>query len=132
MNEGRNITKSFNDKSLSQFLQPYTTKKARQQAIDTFEQSERATAAAFAAFKKVADKNKPAPEMHLTPENARKEYELRRKDVYKANEKLNSRIDKIKQAKDNRLERIKKSQELEKRVEQKMGRSLSNEFNRRR
>ena len=130
MNERRNLAESFNDKSLAQFLQDYTTGKSRQRALDTLEQSERATAAAHAAFKKVADKNKPVQGMDYTPEGARKEYEQRRTAVYKANDIYNIRLKKIERAKDNRLDRIRERQDLEKRVQKKMGRSLSEEFNR--
>jgi hypothetical protein len=132
MSDARRPKETFNNKSLVHFLKDYTTSESKKMAMYTLKQSKRATDAAEAAFKKVAAKHQSAPAMHLTPAGARKEYERKREAVYKANEKLHIRIDKIGQAKKNRLDRIKEDQKLEKRVEQKTGRSLSQEFGRRR
>lgn len=130
MSGGRSLADSFNNKSLSGFLKDYTTTKSRQRAIDTLGQSERATAAALSAFKKVADKNKPVQGMDLTREGMTKGGREKQARVYRAHEKLQVRLDKIDRAKDNRLERIRKSQELEQHVQKRLGRSLSEEFNR--
>jgi hypothetical protein len=132
MSDSRNPKESFNNKSLSTFLKDFTTPKARQRAMDTLGQSERATSAALGHFKKVADRNKPAGGLDFAPQGQTRGGMEKQARVYRAHTKLKTRLDKIERAKDNRLERIKRSQELEKRVEQKMGRSLSQEFNRRR
>jgi hypothetical protein len=128
MSDSHNQKETFNHKA----LKDYTTNKSRQKAEATFDKYKRATSTAIAAFKKVADKNKSNPGLDYTPTGATKSSEEKRAQVLRAHAKLNVRLDKIERAKDNRIGRIKKSHELETRVQQKMGRSLSQEFRRKR
>jgi hypothetical protein len=130
MSDSRNLKESFNKKSLSTFLKDFTAPKARQRAMDTLGQSERATSAALGHFKKVADKNKPVGGLDYTPQGKTRGGQEKQARVYSAHKKLKTRLDKIERAADNRLERIKKSQGLETRVQQKTGRSMSQEFRR--
>jgi hypothetical protein len=122
MSDSPKLKATFDHKS----LKDYTTNKTRQKVVATFNQHKRATSTAFAAFKKVANESK------LTPTGGDEGGKEKRARALQAHEKLKVRLDKIDRAKDNRLERIKKSHELETRVQQKMGRSLSQEFKRRR
>jgi hypothetical protein len=126
MSDSYNLNKTFNHAS----LKDYTTNKSRQRAGATFSQYKRATSTAIAAFKKVADANKSNPGQDFTIAGMSKGGEQKRARVLQAHTKLKVRLDKIERAKDNRIERIKKAQELETRVQQKMGRSLSQEFRR--
>jgi|SRR5208283_4421282 len=127
MSDSNRPKETFNHKA----LKDYTTNKSRQKATATFDKHERATSTALAAFKKVMDENKPSGRDFI-PKGMSGGGDEKRARVLRAHEKLKVRIDKIDRARDNRLERIKKAQELETRVQQKMGRSLSQEFRRKR
>lgn len=125
------LTPTFNDKAMTEYLAPFKTTEARKDAIQAKGKAEEIQKLANDYFQGVVRKNRSSPSQDYTRGIDQKEFQ-KRQNIRKAHNKLVERTGKIDLAFSNRQDQIKQDQALQLVRQQMGGRSLSDEFNRRR